>query len=122
MLDLLSNHIQKVGVEAEGLSILGAITTTFNRSFETRAMAYWPYIQEGLMQVEDLPKFKAAISCVGDYSRMMESSFYQYGQQVMFQLLEWIQSNIDRSLKLVIISCMGDLILSMQQYGECFLE
>ncbi len=29
---------------------------------------------------------------------------------------------MDRELKLSIINCMGDLVLSMQEYGESFLD
>ncbi len=40
----------------------------------------------------------------------------------MSTLLEYIKSSLDRDLKLSIINCMGDLILSMQEYGETFLD
>lgn len=39
----------------------------------------------------------------------------------MAKLLEYIKSSMDRDLKLSIINCMGDLVLSMQEYGESFL-
>ncbi len=38
---LIDYHINKFGVESEGLCMLGAMATTFERSFETRANKYW---------------------------------------------------------------------------------
>jgi hypothetical protein len=65
--------------------------------------------------------FKSALACVGDFARMMESSFFNNATEVMQQLLANINSNLDREIKLCIISCMGDLILAIQEYATHFL-
>lgn len=69
--DLVNFHFKKYGVEPEGLSLLGATATTFNKAFESRAMNYWNYILHGLNSTNELATFKAALACIGDYARMM---------------------------------------------------
>ncbi len=39
----------------------------------------------------------------------------------MKKLLDYIRFNMDRELKLCIISCMGDLVLSIQDYATEFI-
>jgi hypothetical protein len=45
---LINFHLKKYGVEQEGLSLLGATCTTFNKAFENRSEQYWSYIAHGL--------------------------------------------------------------------------
>ena len=50
--NLIDYHINKYGVEGEGLSMLGAMATTFQKAFETRANKYWDtVIRIGLQKV-----------------------------------------------------------------------
>lgn len=53
---------------------------------------------------------------------MMESCFFNNAAEVMQQLMVYIQENLDREVKLCIISCIGDLILTMQDYVGNFIE
>lgn len=49
---LIDYHVNKFGVEPEGLSMLGAMATTFDKSFETRANKYWQtVVTVGLQKV-----------------------------------------------------------------------
>ena len=50
--ELVNQQIKRVGIEAEGLSILGALATTFNKSFESRAQNFWPHIKSALDQTQ----------------------------------------------------------------------
>ncbi len=38
---LVNFHINRNGIEAESLSLLGALVTTFGKQFESRANNYW---------------------------------------------------------------------------------
>lgn len=40
----------------------------------------------------------------------------------MQQLMVYIQQNLDREVKLCIISCIGDLMLTMQDYANNFVD
>lgn len=120
--DLITYHIKKFGVESEGLNLLGATATTFSKTFELRAQSYWPAVKLGLSQVNEMNTFKSTLACVGDLARMMESTFFNQATEVIKQLFEYLQSSLDRELKLCIISCMGDLVLSIQDYAANFLE
>lgn len=57
--------------------------------------------------------FKAALLCIGDFSRTMKSSFYLQADEVMRRLFEYIDSNVTTEVKLCIMNCMGDLVLSL---------
>lgn len=50
--DLVNFQMNRKGIEAEGLSILGALATTFNKSFESRAQIYWNNVRSGLEKTE----------------------------------------------------------------------
>ncbi len=69
--DLINFHLKKYGVESEGLSLLGATATTFNKVFESRSTNYWPHISHALNQANEMATFKAALACIGDFARMM---------------------------------------------------
>lgn len=53
---------------------------------------------------------------------MMESSFFNLATEVMKKLLNYINNPLDREMKVCIIACIGDLILSIQDYSEMFLD
>lgn len=37
---------------------------------------YWQYVSLALKNPNDIKTFKNALSCVGDFARVMESSFF----------------------------------------------
>ena len=94
--DLITTHFKHAGVDAEGLSLLGATATTFNKSFQSRAISFLNYAYMGLDSTDQVPTFKAALACIGDFARMMESGFFNNAGQVMKRLLILIKSNLDR--------------------------
>jgi hypothetical protein len=53
---------------------------------------------------------------------MMESCFFTNAAEVMQKLMVYIQQNLDRDVKLCIISCIGDLMLTMQDYAKNFVD
>lgn len=53
---------------------------------------------------------------------MMESSFFNIATDVMKKLLTLINNPLDREMKVCIIACIGDLILSIQDYSEMFID
>lgn len=53
---------------------------------------------------------------------MMESSFFNHANDVMKKLLNYINNPLDREMKVWIISCIGDLILSIKDYSEMFID
>jgi hypothetical protein len=76
----------------------------------------------GFESVNDIATFKAALSCIGDFARMSETDFLNHSGDIMGRLLKQIKNSMDREVKINIISCMGDLTLSMQEYAETFLD
>ena len=93
---LVDNHIKRFGIQQEGLSLLGAIATTFNHVFHDRSEKYWHHIIAALEQYNNIPTFKAALACIGDFARMSESHFFNKASFLMKKLLEEIKRNFDR--------------------------
>jgi hypothetical protein len=103
--------------------MLGAMATTFDKAFESRASKYWETaVTIGLQKVNEMATFKAALACVGDFARMMETCFFNHASQVIQQIMVYIQENFDREIKLSIINCMGDLILAIQDCANSFVD
>eukprot|EP00919_Chromeraceae_sp_WS-2016_P048684 GHVR01115266.1.p1 GENE.GHVR01115266.1~~GHVR01115266.1.p1 ORF type:complete len:138 (+),score=0.65 GHVR01115266.1:378-791(+) len=67
---LASFHIKKFGVESEGLSIISALSISFNKAFAPRMEEYWQYVVHGLDMIDQKSTFKAALSCTGDFARV----------------------------------------------------
>lgn len=120
---LIDYHVNKFGVEPEGLNMLGAMATTFEKAFESRASKYWETaIIIGLQKVNEMATFKAALASVGDFARMMGVCFLNQSSQVMQQIMVYIKESFDRDIKLSIISCMGDLILAVEDFANSFVD
>jgi hypothetical protein len=58
------------GIEEEALNIISSMAITFNKAFEPKTENYWMYIQSSLDQISQPRTFKAALCCVGDFSRV----------------------------------------------------
>jgi hypothetical protein len=72
--------------------------------------------------VEQKVLFKTAINCLGDVSRSYQTEIVEKVIHVFKRLLNYIRDNIDRELKIYILSCFGDLTLGLKRYSECFLS
>lgn len=86
--ELIDKHISRFGVEHEGLSLLGSLATTFNKAFSSKAQHYWKNIMHGFESTNELPTFKAALACVGDFARMWEQEFFSVSTNIMEKLLK----------------------------------
>lgn len=72
--------------------MLGAMATTFDKSFETRANKYWQtVVMVGLQKINEIATFKAALACIGDFARMADSCFFNNAADIMQQLMVFIQ-------------------------------
>lgn len=74
-------------------------------------------IEDGLLQIDQKPVFKAALQCISDISRSNEFKMFNKVTPVFIQLIRYVQSNIDRDLKTEILRCFGDLSLGLKDYG-----
>lgn len=59
----------------------------------------------------DADTFKAALSCAGDLARGLQSSFNHEVIQFTSLLFDLMGTNIDRELKLNILTCIGDVMI-----------
>lgn len=123
VIDLIDAHIRIYGVDSEGINLISAAAISFKSDFfKDHFEKYWRVINDGLMQIEQKPVFKAALQCISDISRSNEQTVAQKVSPVFRQLIQYVQSNIDRELKTEILRCFGDLSLALKDHGEMFVD
>jgi hypothetical protein len=54
MNNLLNFHFKKYGVDKEGLNLLAAAATTFNKAFSNRMDYYWSYVVNALSRPKEV--------------------------------------------------------------------
>lgn len=118
VIDLIDAHIRIYGVDSEGINLISAAAISFKSDFfKDHFEKYWRVINDGLMQIEQKPVFKAALQCISDISRSNEQTVAKKVSPVFSQLIQYVQSNIDRELKTEILRCFGDLSLALKDHG-----
>lgn len=66
--------------------------------------------------------FISALRCVGDYSRSYNHIFSDKINEIMRKLLGLIHQNIERNLKVAVISCIGDIVLGLGSLSENYMQ
>lgn len=118
---VIDSQIRRFGIEEEGINLIGAMCISFNRNFEHSAERYWPHVMHALEGVNQHKTFRAALQCVGDYSRIYQESFVDRLHDIMSRLLTLIHQTFDRSLKCHILSCIGDLALGLGRQTDRYI-
>lgn len=57
--------------------------------------------------------FTAALHCIGDYSRIYSANFVNKLNEILGKLLALIHKDIEKYLKISIISCIGDMVIGL---------
>jgi hypothetical protein len=68
--NLLGYHVQRFGVEAEGLNIMSAVAIVYGHLVESKVDEYWNYIIHGLSFIQHAKTFRSALHSAGDYGRI----------------------------------------------------
>lgn len=90
---LLNVHLERFGVEEEGLNLLSVMAISLSRDFQNRDQ-YWDKISQGLNQIGEPKIFKTALCCVGDFSRVYGDEFKERELSVLKKLLKLIHDNL----------------------------
>lgn len=110
---LIDKHIQMFGIEEEALNMISAMAITFNNAFLSKTEKYWTYIESSLEQITQPATFKAALCCVGDFSRVYQEVFIGKELRILERLLMLIHEGFDREIKIIILACIADLMLGL---------
>jgi importin subunit beta-1 len=85
--------------------------------------AFLPLLYPALKAHEDTQLCTVAVGIIGDISRALGEQSAQYASHFMTVLLENLQSEIlNRNVKIVILSCFGDIALAIGTNFEPYLE
>ena len=84
--------------------------------------AFLPLLYPALKAHEDAQLVTVAVGVIGDLSRALGEQSAQYAGPFMGVLLENLQSDVlNRNVKIVILSCFGDIALAIGPAFEPYL-
>lgn len=91
--------------------------------FSPYISAFLPFLYPALKAHEDTQLCTVAVGIIGDISRALGDQSAQYAGPFMTVLLENLQSDVlNRNVKIVILSCFGDIALAIGPSFEPYLE
>ncbi|KAE9403750.1 ARM repeat-containing protein [Gymnopus androsaceus JB14] len=100
-------------------AFLGPLETQFSPYIT----AFLPYLYPALKAHEETQLCTVAVGIIGDISRALGDQSASYAGPFMTVLLENLQSEVlNRNVKIVILSCFGDIALAIGPGFEPYLE
>jgi importin subunit beta-1 len=119
---LIESFKARGAVYDEGLLAISGLINCMGKSFTGFMKKLGPYIMFSLRNTEDLCLCRAAIGCIGDLSRALESLIQQYLGEIVPIVMNLIKSEeTERNIKLIIITTLGDLALAANKSYTPFL-
>jgi importin subunit beta-1 len=101
---------------------VGTLASTLEAHFSPYIQAFLPFLYPALKAHEDTQLCTVAVGIIGDISRALGEASSQYASPFMTVLLENLQSDVlNRNVKIVILSCFGDIALAIGQLFEPYL-
>ncbi|KAJ1446132.1 armadillo-type protein [Pelagophyceae sp. CCMP2097] len=98
----------------EALMALGALASTLEASFEKYMAEFFPHLIQGLQNYNEWQVCAAAVGCVGDVCRALETKTLPFCDQVVTCLLQNLQNpDLSRVVKPAVLSCFGDIALAV---------
>jgi len=84
--------------------------------------SFSPFLITGLKNAQEHHVCSVAVGVVGDLARALEDRLVPHCDEIMQLLLQNLQnSSIERSIKPMIISCLGDIALAVGAFFERYL-
>jgi hypothetical protein len=107
----------------EGILAMAGLIVCMGKDFIPFMPKLGPYLNFALTNTEDTTLCRVAVGCVGDLSRACEDQTAQFLPQIVPSLMEILKnSETDRSLKLIIITTLGDLALATSKLYEPYIH
>ncbi|THU97897.1 ARM repeat-containing protein [Dendrothele bispora CBS 962.96] len=103
--------------------VVGSLASALESGFSPYINAFLPFLYPALKAHEDTQLCTVAVGIIGDISRALGEQSAQYAGSFMTVLFENLQSEIlNRNVKIVILSCFGDIALAIGTGFEPYLE
>ncbi|KAJ8074787.1 karyopherin Kap95 [Marasmius tenuissimus] len=127
IMTLVLQLIQTAGktstVLEDAFLVVGSLASALEANFAPYISAFLPFLYPALKAHEDTQLCTVAVGIIGDISRALGEQSYQYASPFMTVLLENLQSEVlNRNVKIVVLSCFGDIALAIGPGFEPYLD
>ncbi|KAH8918742.1 ARM repeat-containing protein [Atractiella rhizophila] len=123
LLSLLQISGRSSPIQEDAFLAVGALTAALEQDFHTYLQAFLPFLFAALRNHEDYQLCSIAVGLVGDICRALGEGSVQYCQGFLEMLMQDLQSAVlHRSVKPPILSCFGDIAMSIGGSYVPFLE
>ncbi|KAL0578066.1 karyopherin Kap95 [Marasmius crinis-equi] len=123
VLQLIQTASKTSTVLEDAFLLVGALASALEANFAPYLSAFLPFLYPALKAHEDTQLCTVAVGIIGDISRALGEQSYQYAGPFMTVLLENLQSDVlNRNVKIVVLSCFGDIALAIGAAFEPYLE
>ncbi|XP_042387112.1 importin subunit beta-1-like [Zingiber officinale] len=109
-------------VHEEAMLAIGAVAYAVGGNFLKYMQGFYPYLEMGLQNFQEYQVCAITVGVVGDLCRALEEKILPYCDGIMTQLLKNLSSSqLHRSVKPPIFSCLGDIALAIGENFEKYL-
>ena len=110
-------------VHEEAMLAVGALAHSVGKDFEKYMEAFYPFVEVGLKNHGEFSVCQATVGVVGDICRALDEKLAQWCDNIVFLLLQDLQSSeLHRAVKPPILSCFGDIALAVGPSFDKYLE
>ncbi|KAF5391964.1 hypothetical protein D9757_003286 [Collybiopsis confluens] len=123
VLQLIQSAGKTSTVLEDAFLVVGSLASALETQFSPYISAFLPFLYPALKAHEDTQLCTVAVGIIGDISRALGEHSAQYAEPFMTVLLENLQSEVlNRNVKIVILSCFGDIALAIGPQFEPYLD
>ncbi|KAJ3709606.1 armadillo-type protein [Lentinula raphanica] len=123
VLQLIQSSGKTSTVLEDAFLVVGSLASALETQFSPYISAFLPFLYPALKAHEDTQLCTVAVGIIGDISRALGDQSAQYAGPFMTVLLENLQSDVlNRNVKIVILSCFGDIALAIGPGFEPYLQ
>jgi importin subunit beta-1 len=102
---------------------VGALAHSVGKDLQKYMEALYPFVEVGLKNHEEFSVCQATVGVVGDICRALDEKLAQWCDNIVFLLLQDLQSSeLHRAVKPPILSCFGDIALAVGPSFDKYLE
>lgn len=101
-------------VHEEAMMAVGSVTYACGRSFAKYMDAFFPVLERGIRQYDDIQACEITLGVLGDICRAIEEDIFPYCDSIMVTLMQNLQSAaVDKKIKPLLVGAFGDIALAV---------
>jgi len=122
-IELLKIATKSPVIAEDTFMVVGALAVALDNNFAPYVTALLPYLFPALQAYQDTQLCSTAVGLIGDVSRALGEGSAQYAESFMTVLLEDLRNEMmNRSVKVSILSCFGDIALAIGPAFDLYFE